>query len=53
MQFTANITEVENKEDYYDFTLKTYKGEISGRFERSELRKLIEIIDNGITVGCK
>lgn len=51
MQFTAKVTEVENKEDHYDLEIKTYKGEIKGRFERSELRNLIEIIDNAITVG--
>ena len=51
MQFTAKIQEVQNKEDHYDLEIKTYKGEIKGRFERSELRNLIEIIDNAITVG--
>ena len=51
MNFKAKVTEVENKEDYYDVSIKTYKGEIEGRFERSELRELIEIIDNSITVG--
>jgi hypothetical protein len=39
---------VENREDYYDLTIKTYKQEIVGRFERSELRELIEKIDNAI-----
>lgn len=52
MNFKAKITEVENKEDFYDVDIRTYKGEIVGRFERSELRHLIGIIDNSINVGC-
>lgn len=51
MNFKAKCTEVENKEDYYDFELSTYKETISGRWERSDLRHLIEIIDNSINVG--
>lgn len=53
MNFTAKVSEVSNKEDCYDVDVRTYKGEIKGRFERSELRHLIEIIDNAITVGSK
>ena len=43
--------EVSNKEDYYDLTIGTYKEVMSGRFERSEIRHLIEVLDNNINVG--
>lgn len=56
MDFKAKCKEVENKEDYYDLTISTYKkdkvgGLLEGRFERSEIRHLIEILDNSINVG--
>ena len=51
MEFKVKCTEVENKEDHYDFELTTYKEKVSGRFERSEIRHLIEILDNSINVG--
>ena len=43
MEFKVKCTEVENKEDYYDLELSTYKEKVAGRFERSEIRHLIEI----------
>ena len=52
MQFKAKCLEVPNKEDFYDLEIKTYKGLIDGRWERSEIRHLIEILDNSINVGC-
>ena len=48
MKPNVKITEVPNKPDYYDLTIKTYKDTLSGRFERSELRELIMVIDNAI-----
>ena len=51
MEFKAKCTELENKEDYYDFSLSTYKEKIEGRFERSQIRHLIEILDNSINTG--
>jgi hypothetical protein len=51
--YKIECKEVENKEDYYDLEIKTYKETLKGRFERSELRELIEVIDNSITVGLK
>ena len=53
MDFKVKCLEVANKEDFYDLSIKTYKQEVSGRFERSELRNLLEIIDNSINVGCE
>ena len=53
MNFKVKCEEVPNKEDYYELEIKTYKGSISGRFERSELRHLIGVIDNSITVGVE
>ena len=35
MQFKAKCTEVENKEDYYDLEITTYKEKLTGRWERS------------------
>lgn len=51
MNFKAQCREVENREDYYDLEIKTYKEVLSGRFERSEIRHLIEILDNSINTG--
>jgi len=51
MEFKAKCTEVENRPDYYDLVLSTYKEKVEGRFERSEIRHLIEILDNSINVG--
>lgn len=48
MNIEAKVTPVKNREDYYDMEIKTYKQKIEGRFERSELRQLIETIDNAI-----
>ena len=53
MDIKVKCTEVENKEDYYDVEIKTYKETITGRFERSEIRNLIGILDNAITTEIK
>lgn len=34
--------------DFYNLTFKTYNSTIEGRFERSEIRHLIQILDNAI-----
>lgn len=52
MQFTVKVTpstkdEAKDK-NWYDVKIKTYNGEISGRFEHWELRDLIRQIDNAI-----
>ena len=39
-----------SKSSYYYLTVKTYKDTFEGKFERSELRHLIEVIDNGIGI---
>lgn len=51
MDFKVKCKEVENKEDYYDLEISTYKEQIKGRFERSEIRNMIGILDNSINVG--
>ena len=51
MEFKAKCKEVENKEDHYDVSISTYKHKLEARFERSEIRHLIEILDNSINVG--
>jgi hypothetical protein len=52
MEFKVKCSEVPNKEDFYDIEISTYKEKVSGRFERSEIRHMIEILDNSINVGC-
>ena len=36
------------KKDHYKDTFKTYKDELTGTFERSELRYIIQKLDNAI-----
>jgi Ca2+-binding EF-hand superfamily protein len=55
MKFKLNIEylgKIENKheaeKDMYHLTFKTYNAEITGKFERSELRHLIQQLDNAI-----
>lgn len=46
MKYKAKIKEV--KEDYFELEITTYKDTLKGVFERSELRNLIQVIDNAI-----
>jgi hypothetical protein len=52
MQIDVKVTRLpkdgKNDKNLYDVKLKTYKQEISGRFEHWELRYLIQQIDNAI-----
>ena len=48
MKITTKCTQVVDKADYYNLSIKSYKEEIKGTFSREELRNLIEIIDNSI-----
>ena len=55
MKFKLNIEylgKIENKheaeKDMYHLTFKTYNAEITGKFERSELRHLIQQLANAI-----
>ena len=43
-----NVTSSNTEKSYYYLRLKTYNGLFEGKFERSELRHLIQIIDNAI-----
>jgi hypothetical protein len=53
MKIEATIKADDSKDDYFFVRLKTYKQIIEGRFERNEIRHLIEILDNGIGVNLK
>ena len=55
MKFNLKIEYLGKKEskhdtdkDMYHVSFKTYNAEISGKFERSEIRHLIEQLDNAI-----
>lgn len=53
MKFDCTITPLGKTEEpfdkyHYNFKFKTYNASIEGKFERSELRHLIQIIDNAI-----
>jgi len=41
-------TDKKEDKDMYSLTFKTYNAEISGKFERSEIRHLIQQLDNAI-----
>jgi len=41
-------TKTKDESDMFDLKITTYKQKIEGRFEKSELRKLIATIDNAI-----
>jgi|TARA_R110002126_G_scaffold108721_3_gene245433 hypothetical protein len=45
-----HLGKVDKKEerDVYELTFKTYNAQIEGKFERSEIRNLIEQLDNAI-----
>lgn len=45
-----HLQKIDTKEDkdFYSLSFKTYNGTVEGRFEKSELRHLIQIIDNAI-----
>ncbi|AGO47298.1 hypothetical protein Phi19:1_gp008 [Cellulophaga phage phi19:1] len=51
MDFKIKCKEVENREDFFDLEISTYKDTIKGRFEMSEIRHMIAILDNAINVG--
>ena len=42
-----------DKPDYYYLKISNYKQFVEGNFSREELRHLIEILDNVISVGMK
>lgn len=46
MQIKIKIKEI--KKDHYDLSLKTYKHELTGTFEKAEIRNIIEKLDNAI-----
>lgn len=50
MKFDLKITQKTNDDDrdFFDVSFETYNGKVQGRFEKSELRNIIEIIDNAI-----
>lgn len=55
MKFDLKIEYLGKKEersdaekDMYHLTFKTYNAQIEGKFEKSELRHMIQILDNSI-----
>jgi len=55
MKFNIQIQHLGKKEnkhdtdkDMYHLTFKTYNAEVKGKFEKSEIRHIIEILDNAI-----
>lgn len=55
MKFNIKIEHLGKKEskheadkDMYHLSFKTYNAEITGKFEKSEIRHLIEQLDNAI-----
>jgi hypothetical protein len=55
MKFDLNIEYLGKKEskheadkDMYFLSFKTYNAEISGKFEKSEIRHLIQMLDNAV-----
>tara|TARA_R110000822_G_scaffold252692_2_gene379315 strand:+ start:1120 stop:1284 length:165 start_codon:yes stop_codon:yes gene_type:complete len=46
-----NLGKQENRneeKDMYQLTFKTYNSTVEGKFEKSEIRHIIEILDNAI-----
>ena len=51
MNFKAKVTKLEKQKDeeqLFALKIETYKEKLEGKFTFSELRELIEIIDNAI-----
>ncbi len=48
MNISIKIKNLDNKNEKYDVSLKTYKESITGIFNKEDLRYLIEKIDNEI-----
>ena len=49
MKIDVNIKNVKgSRGDKYDLTLSTYRDKIEGRFDKEDLRYLIERLDNEI-----
>lgn len=55
MKFDLKIKYLGKKEDKYDtekdmyqLIFKTYNAQIEGKFEKSELRHMIQILDNAV-----
>ena len=38
----------DTEKDMYHLTFKTYNASIEGKFEKSEIRHMIQILDNGV-----
>jgi hypothetical protein len=53
MKFDLNITKLPLKnlkedKDYYQLKFETYNGKVEGKFEKSDIRHIIQILDNEI-----
>jgi len=53
MQFKLDVSHLykedkKEEKDMYSIKLETYNGKVEGKFERSEIRHIIQILDNAI-----
>lgn len=48
MDIKCKINRCKDHKDFFDMEIKTYKESITGKFHKSELRYLIQNIDNEI-----
>jgi hypothetical protein len=54
MKFNLDIKHLykedkKEEKDIYSLKLETYNGKVEGKFERSDIRHIIQILDNAIT----
>ena len=53
MQFKLDVKHLfkedkKEEKDMYSINFETYNGKVEGKFERSDIRHIIEILDNAI-----
>ena len=53
MQYKLNVNHLykedkKEEKDMYSVKFETYNGKVEGKFERSEIRHIIQIFDNAI-----
>jgi hypothetical protein len=54
MKFNLDIKHLykedkKEEKDIYSLKIETYNGKVEGKFERSDIRHIIQILDNAIT----
>lgn len=53
MQFTIKLERSKKNSEKHYLKISTYKDSIEGTFDESEIRHIIEILDNGIGSGLR